>query len=89
MFTVDVTEARQQRARQKAREVSPIVATVEVGSYRVEGSGGDFYDVTVEGEEIGCNCMAGQNDKRPHMPMMCKHLASRDAEARGLSQESY
>lgn len=63
MFAIDLTEARQQRARQKAREASPVVATVSLGSYRVEGSGGNFYDVTVEGAVANCNCMAGQNDK--------------------------
>lgn len=63
MFMVNHTEDRQQRAQSKARETRPAVDALSFGSYRVEGSGGNRYDVTVEGAEVGCNCMAGQNDK--------------------------
>jgi len=63
MFTVNGTEERQQRAMRKAQDERPVVATVVLGSYRVEGSGGNFYDVTVAGDAVNCNCMAGRNDK--------------------------
>jgi hypothetical protein len=63
MFTVNGTDARQGRAREKARALRPAVIAHKASSYRVEGSGGNFYAVTVEGAEVGCSCMAGQNDK--------------------------
>lgn len=63
MFTVNSTEARQERAREKAREARPAVIAHSATSYRVESSGGNFYTVTVMGAEVGCTCMAGQNDK--------------------------
>ena len=63
MFTVDHTEARHPRAREKAREVRPAVLDHSPTGYRVEGSGGNFYAVTVEGAEVGGTRMAGQNDK--------------------------
>lgn len=67
MFTVNPTEPRQTRARSKARSMCPNVEATSYGHYLVEGSGGDFYGVKVTAAagavEIGCNCMAGQNDK--------------------------
>src|SRR5215207_9449722 len=63
MFTVNGTDARQRRAREKAREMRPAVVAHSPMSYCVEGSGGDFYAVTVEGADINCTCTAGQNDK--------------------------
>ncbi len=63
MFTVNGTDGRQERARAKARAARPAVQALSFGSYNVEGSGGDLYGVTVEGAEISCGCMAGQNDK--------------------------
>ena len=63
MFTVNDTEARQRRAREKARELRPAVIAHSATCYRVEGSGGNFYAVTVEGAVVACTSMAGQNDQ--------------------------
>ncbi len=63
MFTVNGTDARQARARDKARALRPAVIAHKASSYRVEGSGGNFYAVTVQGAEVDCSCMAGQNDR--------------------------
>jgi hypothetical protein len=66
MFTVNGTEARQERARAKAYATRPAVQVINYNSFSVEGSGGE-YDVTfaagADSLEAGCNCMAGQNDK--------------------------
>lgn len=63
MFMVNHADERQQRARAKAAEFRPCVGVVAFGRYEVEGSQGDYYVVTVEGDAVNCICMAGQNDK--------------------------
>lgn len=62
MFVVD-KDLKLRKAKQKAYEERPDVITDSLGSYRVEGSGGSYYNVSVA--PIGyrltvhCECTAG------------------------------
>jgi hypothetical protein len=61
MFTVNLTDGGQRRAKAKAESRRP--ETIEAGEskYIIGGSQGDYYDVTVRGSNVDCNCMAGRN----------------------------
>lgn len=66
MFTVE--DSREwQRARAKAAAEQPAFETSARGLYRVKGSGGNRYAVTVRAEgqgiRIDCTCLAGAHDK--------------------------
>ena len=63
MFIV-TNNATLERAKAKAAESRPDVAVQSYGKYMVEGSTGDYYNVTVSqfGRRVGvdCGCAAGQ-----------------------------
>lgn len=66
MFIVDNGRAWR-RAKDKAAAGRPAVKVLSYGSYSVEGSGGNYYGVTVraegQGTRIDCTCLAGVHDK--------------------------
>jgi hypothetical protein len=54
-------------AKQKAAETQPAVLINTFGDYRVEGSGGNYYGVTIQADGqdtiITCTCLAGAHDR--------------------------
>lgn len=66
MFKVDGSKTWQ-NAKEKAAGAEPAVLIEMFGVYRVEGSGGNYYNVQIgaEGQEtvINCNCLAGTHDR--------------------------
>jgi hypothetical protein len=67
MFTVNGNDASWQRAQGKAAEDKPEVQINGFGDYKVAGSLGGRYAVTIEEDEngthIACDCLAGTHDK--------------------------